>query len=160
MARGKSKEKASILERQLLALDMRKSGYSFRKIAERLKVSYQTAYRDVSAELSRMSELRDGKKEELRQLELERLDALTEALNPMASVGNPSSVSMSVKVMERRAKLLGLDMPLEVELGLKRETLLELKAKADAAGVDLAATFEALINELGSITVGDRQEES
>lgn len=46
-------------------------------------------------------------------------------------------------------------------LGLDASVLKELKRNADAAGVDLATIFEAMVNELGSITnahKSDRQE--
>lgn len=111
MARGKSAEKGAILQRQLQALDLRKRGLSFRAIATKLNISPQTAYTDVMKELGRLAKERDGKLEELRELELERLDMLIIALEPMARVGDPSAVNSFLKAMERRAKYLGLDAP-------------------------------------------------
>ena len=111
MARGKSAEKGAILKRQLEALDLRMRGFSFRVIGNKLDISHGQAYKDVMAELARLARERDGKVEELRQLELERLDMLLHALEPMARVGDTSAVTAYLKTMERRAKYLGLDAP-------------------------------------------------
>lgn len=109
--RGKAAEKGAILQRQLQALDLRKRGFSYRDIGEKLGVSHGQAYNDVMKELSRLAKERDGSLEELRQLELERLDGLITALEPMARVGDTAAVNAYLKVMERRAKYLGLDAP-------------------------------------------------
>lgn len=111
MARGKAAEKGAILERQLRALDLRKQGLTYREIGARLEVDYTTAYKDVQTELKRLAALALDSADELRQMELERLDMLTKALEPMARVGNPGAVNSYLRVMERRAKLLGLDAP-------------------------------------------------
>lgn len=115
MARGKAAEKGAVLQRQLEALDLRMRGFSFRAIGDKLEVSHQQAYRDVMNELARLASERDGKVEELRQLELERLDMLLKGLEPMARTGNPGAVNSYIKVMERRAKYLGLDAPEKFE---------------------------------------------
>ena len=70
-----------------------------------------------------MAQERQGKSEELRQLELERLDLLTRGLEPMASVGNPGAVNAYLRVMERRAKLLGLDAPVKTDVTTGGEKL-------------------------------------
>ena len=111
MAQKKAAEKGAILKRQLEALDLRMRGKSFRAIGEKLGVTHVTAYNDVMKELSRLASERDGKVEEMRQLELERLDMLLLALEPMARVGDVGAVNSYLKTMERRAKYLGLDAP-------------------------------------------------
>jgi predicted transcriptional regulator len=115
MARGKSREKATILERQLLALDLRKAGLTFRAIAAKLGVNHQTAYNDVMAELKRLSALRTDSAEELRQLELEKLDKYEANLTHWAEAGSVEAVKTLLKVQERRSKLLGLDAPEKIE---------------------------------------------
>ena len=116
MARAKAAEKGAILERQLQALDLRKAGFTYRAIGDRLGVDYTTAYKDVQSELKRLSALALDSAGELRQMELERLDMLTKGLEPMAAVGKPDAVSAYLRVMERRAKLLGLDAPVRQEV--------------------------------------------
>lgn len=109
-------EDAAIFERQFKALELRKDGWSYRDIGAKLGVSYTQAHRDVEEELRRLAQLNQDKAEELRQLELEKLDALEKAVSPMANVGQPAAVTLKLKVMERRAKLLGLDAPAKTDV--------------------------------------------
>ena len=51
--------------------------------------------------------------DEVRALELARLDALLAALWPQQ--GEPAVVDRVLRIMERRAKLLGLDAPTRVD---------------------------------------------
>ena len=115
MAGRKRSEKGAILERQLQALELRKAGWPFHEIGDRLGISTSQAFKDVSAQLKRLAALALDNAEELRQLELERLDMLIQGLEPMARVGNPGAVNSYLRVMERRAKLLGLDAPVRQE---------------------------------------------
>jgi len=50
------------------------------------------------------------------QVELERLDALTLAYMAGALSGNEKHAHLALKIMERRAKLLGLDAPSKQEI--------------------------------------------
>lgn len=111
MARGTAAEQADILTRQLKAIELRTRGYSYRAIGEQLKVSHVQAYRDVSAELKRLTSLRDEKLEELRELELQRLDRLLHKLDEKIEAGQLTAMDRALRIMERRARLLGLDAP-------------------------------------------------
>lgn len=115
MARPSAGELAQILERQLKAIDLRKRGYTYREIGKQLQVSHVQAYNDVNAELKRLTKLRDKKVDQERQLDLERIDELIRGLEPMARVGKADAVAMMLKCIERRSKLLGLDMPVETK---------------------------------------------
>lgn len=135
MAKQSTAEQGAILQRQLQALELRKRGLSYRAIGEKLEVDHTTAYKDVMKELSRLAKERDGKLEELRQLELERLDMLLLALEPMARVGDTSAVTAYLKTMERRAKYLGLDAPEKHEYkDLSKLSDDELRAIAEGKG--------------------------
>lgn len=115
MAGRKRSEKGAILERQIQALELRKAGWAFHEIGVRLGISTTQAFRDVSTQLKQLAALALDNANELRQLELERLDMLIQGLEPMARVGNPGAVNSYLRVMERRAKLLGLDAPVRQE---------------------------------------------
>jgi len=119
MARGKPKEKAQILERQLEALSLRRRGLSYRAIGEKLGVSHEQARRDIDGELVRLARERDTNLEAERELELVRLDKIFDALDHWVNVGNPQVINAYLKAMERRAKLLGLDAPDKKELSGK-----------------------------------------
>lgn len=111
MARGKTVEKAEIIKRQQRSLELKLSGWSYRAIGEKLSISHVQAYDDVKNAIKELNETKLETAEQYRSVELERLDMLTKALEPMAAVGNIGSVSAYIRVMEQRAKLLGLYAP-------------------------------------------------
>lgn len=100
-------------ERQAEALEMRKAGKTFEQIAETLGYTDRgNAYRAVKTALdATIQEPAD----ELRRLEVERLDALMEALWAKATDPDEKSqtfyVDRVLKVGEQRARLLGLNAP-------------------------------------------------
>lgn len=100
------------LERQRQALELRKSGITYEAIAAQL--GYRTAagaHKAVSTALKRtLQEPAD----DVRKIELERLDALLEDL--WKKKDRPFVVDRILRVMERRAKLLGLDAPTKTDL--------------------------------------------
>ena len=98
-------------ERRAQALDLRLAGYSFEAIGQQLGISKQAAYKHVSTALETLHTQTDNSAEQLRALELERLDALLKGCWTAASAGDPESTRVALKVLERRAKLLGLDAP-------------------------------------------------
>lgn len=105
--KNKSDPRISVADRQRQALELRKAGLSYDLIARRLKYrSRSGAHKAVQTALKKT--LREPA-DELRQLELERLDAMLLGLWPQAQRGNQGAVDRVLKIMERRAKLLGLD---------------------------------------------------
>lgn len=115
MANGDRQVKAH--DRQLKALELRKAGVSYQAIADQLGFrSRGSAHNAVMAVLRKtLQEPAD----EVRQLELERLDALLMGMYPQARKGNQGAVDRCLRIMERRAKLLGLDAPTKAELSGK-----------------------------------------
>jgi hypothetical protein len=104
-----SKQNVMATERQAQALDLRGRGLSYREIARRL--GYQGpagAYKAVASGLDKT--LREHS-EDVRQLELQRLDALLEGCWSKATTGDAKAIRAALRIMERRAKLLGLDAP-------------------------------------------------
>jgi len=106
-----SGEDAAKRDRAVKALDLRIDGATYRQIGAHLGVSECTAYHDVQDELGRLDAIGKEKAERLRELEIRRLDALTMALAPGIQSGDVRAILAAVRVMERRAKLLGLDGP-------------------------------------------------
>ena len=104
-------------KRRQKALDLRIAGVRYRQIGAQLGVSYQTAYRDVQTALGELAKLQAGKAEHLRELEVERCDRLQMALWPKARSGDETAARTVLAVMDRRAKLLGLDAPTKLEHG-------------------------------------------
>ena len=98
----------------LRALKMRLGGASYRAIGAALELNQQTAYNYVQVELDALDKLKGETAEQLRTVELERCDALQLSLWQQAMAGDQKAVSTILSVMDRRARLLGLDKPNEI----------------------------------------------
>ena len=96
-------------ERRRIVLANIKSGTSYRTIAEHLGVSVGTVAADVKIILERLKKesLKDA--EQHRRIECQRIDHALNALWPKISGGDIQAINTMVRLMERRAKLLGLD---------------------------------------------------
>lgn len=108
--------KQRITLRALKAYDLRITGMSYRNIGSELNVSHQTAFTDV---LAVMEEIREETRKEARHyrdLDLKRLDELQGAAWPKAIEGNQQAILNVMRIMERRAKLLGIDAPIKVDI--------------------------------------------
>jgi len=101
-------------ENRLKALQLRKAGLSYEVIGRQLHCTKQNAYRLVKSALESTRKQCSEETENLRQLEVERLDAMLASLWTPASRGDHASIDRVVKLMERRARLLGLDAPAKV----------------------------------------------
>jgi hypothetical protein len=136
---GKGASEGAAARRQK-ALDLRIAGASYRQIGQQLGVSHVTAYHDVDAALEELAALQRGKAEKLREIELDRCEKMTLGLWPKVRQGDEKAVRALVSVMDRRAKLLGLDQPSRVEhagpmggpIAVAHLTDAELSARADA----------------------------
>jgi hypothetical protein len=87
------------------------AGLSYRGIARELSVSLDTAWGDVQAELTALRAIAVKRAEEIRELELRRLDKWTISATKKMQAGSVPAGFLLVKLQERRAKLLGLDAP-------------------------------------------------
>lgn len=107
MAASAAERAAQREERRQRALELRRTGATFEQIAKKLEYrSPAEAARDITRMLT--SVIRETS-EEVRAVELARLDGLMVTLWPSARRGDLQAVDRVLKVMERRAKLLGLD---------------------------------------------------
>jgi DNA-binding transcriptional MerR regulator len=109
---GNQQRKVQAVERQRQALELRKAGLDYESIAKQLGYAhFQSAYKAVQTALTRtLQEPAD----EVRQLEVKRLDAILVSLWPAVHKGDVQSIAQALKVMERRARLLGLDAPTKI----------------------------------------------
>lgn len=107
-------EDPGVLERQEKALELRAAGLSYREIGKVNGTSANTAWRDVEAAMALTREAVKEQAEHLRDIELRRLDKAQRALQSGVNAGDPKAVHAMLKVMERRARLLGLDAPTKI----------------------------------------------
>jgi hypothetical protein len=135
----------------VLALELRKGGAPYREIARTLHVDLHTAHGDIAAELAALRDKTHEHAEQLRDLELQRLDRMTEGLWPQILKGSPPAVSAGVRVSERRSRLVGLDAP----------TTSKTEVTASAVVMDpRLAEFKAAMNVLDLSELEEVQRES
>lgn len=109
-------------QREMQALDMRIAGKSYQEIGEALGYAHDNSARRLV--LKAMKIIRADKVKHVRLFELARLDKLSDAIWSRAMEGHLGAIQTVLKVMQQRAKLLGLDAPLKV-------------AKTDTKGRDI-----------------------
>ena len=109
------------LQRRQEATRLRMAGLSFREIAQRVGVTPRRAWVMVQESLSEMRRDIEGNVAELRAMELARLDVAQAALWKRVLAGEDGAVSSLIRIMDRRAKLLGLDAPQQVAQTLSIE---------------------------------------
>lgn len=120
--------------RQLQALELRKAGLTYARIAEICGYASKIgAHKAVQAAIR--STLREVA-EDVRSLEIDRLDALLTGVYPQAIKGNQGAIDRVLRIMERRAKLLGLDAPVQQEIEGRINFVVDLSAddRTDANG--------------------------
>lgn len=105
-------------ERRKIVLEMRKSGASYRQIAEYLGVSeYQvSSYLDTA-----LRQLIAEDVESVRKIELGRLDTMLQGIWSRAIKGELPAVDRALHIMKRRAEIMGLDAPKRIDLKGKIE---------------------------------------
>ena len=91
------------------ALELRLGGLTYTAIGQKMGFSVAKAHRLVTGALNRLNEKVAETAEQVRRMELERLDVMAKGLWPDAQAGDRKAVEGILKIMERRAKLLGLD---------------------------------------------------
>ena len=102
-------------EKTLKALELRKRGMNYTQIGEKLGCARSTACRYVLSELENLADKCREEAVHVRDLELQRLDALYLKAWEAVEEGDLPAIDRCLRIMERRAKLLGLDAAEKVE---------------------------------------------
>jgi hypothetical protein len=112
-----SPDKVIAREREQSAMELRKAGQTYAMIGAALGVSDVAARKAVKRAVERLNRLTETDAQEVRRIELERIDALLKAVWPHATGKEPDyrAVEKATKLMERRAALLGIDAPKRIE---------------------------------------------
>lgn len=101
--------------KRLEALELRKRGMTYRQIATQMGCHVGTAHQWVGMAFDELITAVNETAETVRQMELDRLDTMQEAVWGDCLSGDKSAITTMLRVMERRSKLLGLDTPQEVD---------------------------------------------
>jgi DNA-binding CsgD family transcriptional regulator len=143
-------QKAKPYEKQRQALALRAEGHTYRQIADEMGYSVGGAYKAVQSALQK---IRAEGVAELRALENERLDQLLQALWPAATSGKAGAVRAALAILERRAKLWGLDAPTRYEIDsfLRSGDWLTIKAALKEALDEYPDAAEAVARALRRI---------
>ncbi len=102
---------ARTLHLQLQALELRRLGFGYREIAAHLEIGRTRAHQLVTAAMEDAKAQVAESVDLIKAEEISRLDGLLRGVWPNARRGHLGAVDRVLKIMERRAKLLGLDAP-------------------------------------------------
>jgi NTP pyrophosphatase (non-canonical NTP hydrolase) len=100
--------------RELEALELRKAGATYDQIATRIGITREGSRRAVKRALAALSAECTEVAEEIRSLELERLDAMLLGVWDKARKGDLLAIDRVLKIQERRARFLGIDQPVRI----------------------------------------------
>ncbi|MGA7121197.1 MAG: hypothetical protein WBY94_13920 [Polyangiaceae bacterium] len=119
---------AKMQEQRRSALELRKRGLTYPQNAKAMGLALSNAPKAVQQAIA---DIPKELAEDVRLLELERLDRMLAGMWPKAVAGDPKAVAAAVKIMDRRAKYLGIDAPVRTELTGKDGGPIETKSGYD-----------------------------
>jgi hypothetical protein len=105
---SKDQRKYEVAKRRATALELRISGHSYRDIADSMGCADSTAYELVQ---SALREIPAQNVEILRTEHDAMIRLLLSKLKPRIDKGEPRAIEVATKLLERLAKLWGLDAP-------------------------------------------------
>lgn len=103
-------------EKRSRVVDLAKTGMSYRKIAAEVGYASPQSVANRIAEWAAETKPSAEATEELRKLQCEQIDALFEALWPRRD--EDAAVDRLVKLMDRKARLMGLDLERNVNINV------------------------------------------
>jgi len=102
------------------AIKLRQAGATLEDIARQLGFKGAAgAYKSVMRELGATAQDHSEGTEAVRQLELQRLDQMQFPLWPQVLAGDVQATTTALRIQERRASLLGLDAPKQIEARIR-----------------------------------------
>ena len=127
MTRNQTSDLLETAERRAYVFQLRKAGATYAAIVKAAIDKFgvdalpngfdeRYAYKDVKRELDHLRKDIADSAAEIIELETQRLDAMLTVLWPQVAKGNQGAVDRVLRIMERRAKLLGLDKPSKTDL--------------------------------------------
>lgn len=110
-------QRAKTAQRRTQAIQLALAGLGWDAIADKLDYSSrQAAHKDVQRALAQRLAEQTEAADELRAVELMRLDRLQAAAWPKAVGGDLKAIETCLKIIVERRKLLGLDAPAKLEV--------------------------------------------
>lgn len=117
------------LEKQTQALKLRLAGVSYEDIAR--TVGYKGPSGAYQAVKAAMKKTLQEPADDLRKIEVARLDEALRAIWPKVKKGDLLAIDRYLKISDRRAKLLGIDARAELQLSgeIRVDNIEEIRAK-------------------------------
>jgi hypothetical protein len=109
------KDDPDVIDKERQVVELRRAGATYEECAR--AVGYATAqgaYLAYHRALKRT--LLDAGADEMRNVESDRLERLQRAAWPNAMAGETQAINAVIRIMERRARLLGLDAPSKLQV--------------------------------------------
>src|SRR5262249_9130029 len=122
-------------EREAKALALRKAGWTFDSIGRHLGITRDGALKAYNRALERLPGI--ANREEMRSLDAARLDQLLRRKWQAARDGDEKAFDHVMRIMERRAKLLGLDERTNPQVTIILKILRQLKALPESDLLDV-----------------------
>lgn len=131
--RGKATPKTMARqERQAEAVRLRREGHTFREIARLMKITLKEADKLVKEAFAENAVRSRETVEQMVQLHNERLDWMLNSLRKEINAGSARAVEVAVKLLDRQARLLGLDAPAKQEVKVKYEQMSDTELVEEA----------------------------
>jgi hypothetical protein len=137
MGAQKPENKITTAERRRFVIERRQAGDTYEQIARKAEAEFgadqmpggwdrRYAAKDLRRALENLETDLDAAADEMLQLELERLNTAQRSLWAKVLRGEETAIDRLLKIMERRAKYLGLDEPEEIrtQMDVSAESLI------------------------------------
>jgi len=121
---------------------LRLAGNTYSEIATTAGYSSaSSAHRAVKAELDALPR---ENAEAVRTMELARLDAMLSALDDKIEAGDTKAIGTALRIMDRRAKYLGLDGPIKIDM---RQRIIDEAHRLGLDEAEMLAAAEEILRE-------------
>jgi hypothetical protein len=145
-------QQMDIEKRRLIVMSNILAGLNYRDIASQLNVSLGTISRDVKAVINRLKKEQVLEAEQAILVDLRRIDVALHSIWDDVKAGKLLAIDRMIKLMERRAKMLGYDeqtLNLNVSGGVDIEAIRDQRWQA-VSGALLEALSDDQEQELES----------
>lgn len=127
----------AMAEKNAEILRLRIKGLTFQQIAD--EVGFRSASGVYQRYKATLKATIQEPADELRRLERERLDSLLAAIWPLAMAGKGYAVEKALMIMDRKARMLGLDAPTRSQVTVSDEMTSQIEQLAAELGVVVPA---------------------
>ena len=140
--RASKRQSIAVRQRGQQAIRLRMAGATINQIADQLGyASPAGAYKAIMRELEQTTQDMGESTEAVRQLELKRLDQMLFPIWPQVLTGDQGAISTALRIQERRASLLGLDAPKQIEARVRIDVISWNQAIKDF--IDIYRTYHS-----------------